>query len=894
MDQNATAVNPLYAKVEAILAGKEDVNIEETLAELRQNVENAEAAQSLIKLIFVIKSVNKDADSALVATNLFSTKINYVLFNALPADLKCLVQGLWDCGTSEMTYAISDLKKRKSEFLSAIEQVEHKRDKNGSEDEVRTPIVFTTTLTLQAKIESDVQIVLPDSSTDAIHLQQSPIYAGVDRSEEDTSNSTGQQLAENAVAVLEKIKASLGLKPGAENVLEALQKMQESYHCDQQKNSQPVSEKTDADYDRIISERNELLQKNEDALKENQQLREEMATERQASKNILKKIRKERDGYAKKLKKQTEEAQSDKNHSMDKLANSATSREQVREGTNAPNETVNANFNGTIKAQTLSEDLQKRFEDVCQQLETSEKSLEVQQELNAKITKMSLENRTRHTYEISDLQDVIQQLKIKATKQNHEIQRIKELERRKTDVLVNVLEDEKQRIRDECDSVKIQLEGAQKALKEQKNEAKRRLEAEQLKWKKVVRAAQKRGTESLDTSKSETSEGKLDQDANQSECRTAVKQKLEEQIISDLRQKIESLETKLNEKSEKADAFDELVAEVDLRDQQLIMEKEKFEKLQQMVADVLEKEEAAERRAKSLDQQELKLEAMRVEYEAASKELKERVMNCDKEKFNIQGELSSLNRQLVLKTEELEKIKSEKNHFEKEAALNAKKLEESLSPRKDKAAQLESRLEVIQVAAKAQQKRLEEDLSTTRAELDEVMRKNHDLAEKISMLEGKSPSAGGVTSSSSNESEDLVSGLQKSLSELQEENNNIKSENAKERTVLVNELIATKDKLMELMKSSSTEENHITKIQTLEEKLKSAEISLTECQNRAATPVSSDQVPPPKPNSLDELFPHLDPVFRQFVELLLQNQSYMYGVFGLFIYGFLVHLYLIL
>ncbi|CAL2029293.1 unnamed protein product [Caenorhabditis brenneri] len=881
MDQNATAVNPLYAKVEAILAGKGDVNIEETLAELRQNVENAEAAQSLIKLIFVIKSVNKDADSTLVATNLFSTKINHVLFNALPADLKYLVQGLWDCGTSEMTYAISDLKERKSRFLSAIEQVEHKRDKNGSEEE--------------AKIESDVQIVLPDSSTDEIHLQQSPIYAGVDRSEEDTSNSTGQQLAENAVAVLEKIKALFGLKPDAENVLETLQKIQESYHCDQQENSQPISEKTDPDYDSIISERNELLQKNEDALKENQLLRDEMATERQASKNILKKIRKERDGYAKKLKKQTEEAQSDKNHSMDKLANSATSREQVLEGTNAPNETVNANFNGTIKAQTLSEDLQKRFEDVCQQLETSEKSLEVQQELNAKITKMSLENRTRHTYEISDLQDVIQQLKIKATKQNHEIQRIKELERRKTDVLVNVLEDEKQRIRDEFDSVKIQLEGAQKALKEQKNEAKRRLEAEQLKWKKVVRAAQKRGTESLDTSKSETSEGKLDQDANQSECQTAVKQKLEEQIISDLRQKIESLETKLNEKSARADAFDELVAEVDQKDQLLIMEKEKFEKLQQMVADSLEKEEAAERRAKSLDQQELKLETMRVEYEAASKELMERVMNCDKEKFNLQGELSSLDKQLALKTEELEKIKSEKNHFEKEAALNAKKLEESLSPRKDKAAQLESRLEVIQVAAKAQQKRLEEDLSTTRAELDEVLRKNHDLAEKVSMLEGKSPSVGGVTSSSSNENEDLVSGLQKSLSELQEENNNIKSENAKERTVLVNELIATKDKLMELMKSSSTEESHITKIQTLEEKLKSAEVSLTECQNRAATPVPSDQVPPPpKPNSLDELFPHLDPVFRQFVELLLQNQSYMYGVFGLFIYGFLVHLYLIL
>ena len=83
---------------------------------------------------------------------------------------------------------------------------------------------------------------------------------------------------------------------------------------------------------------------------------------------------------------------------------------------------------------------------------------------------------------------------------------------------------------------------------------------------------------------------------------------------------------------------------------------DKFQKIQQIIADELD-----------ASPEKIVREARLVEdLGADSLSVIELVMSFEDE-FGIQ-----------IPDEELEKIKSEKNHFEKEAALNAKKLEESL------------------------------------------------------------------------------------------------------------------------------------------------------------------------------------------------------------------------
>lgn len=469
----------------------------------------------------------------------------------------------------------------------------------------------------------------------------------------------------------------------------------------------------------------------------------------------------------------------------------------------------------------------RNYEEICQQLEDSEKSLEVQQELNAKIAKQSVESRARHTFEISKLQEVIQKLKTKATKQNKELLRIKELDRRKMDVLVNVLEDEKQLIRDECDCVKVQLEKARIEMKEQKAEAKRHLEAELWKVKRAAKAAEKRRADS-------------------------------QQTIDQLNEELTEIRSNYELKDK---AFVEVLGFVDEKEQELVAERKKFADLQQEVSDSLEKEEAGLERKKWLDEEYAKLEAAQSQFEAACQESAE-------EKKKLELLVDELKKQSAMKDAALDDLQ---RRFQEKLELLAKKLEESQSPRKDRATQLESRLEVIQAAAKAQQRRLEDDLGTIRASLDEVSQRNEELLRKISDLEETQKRA-----------DELASALR-------EENRKMQSENAEERAGLVNELIATKERLKELTKSPSTPES--TKIQVLEDKLKASEARLEDYKRTTSVAVMA--VEPPK-NALDEMFPHLDPVFRQFVELILHNQNYMYGLFGLFCYALLIHLYILL
>uniref|UniRef100_A0A1I7T275 Dynactin domain-containing protein n=2 Tax=Caenorhabditis tropicalis TaxID=1561998 RepID=A0A1I7T275_9PELO len=384
-----------------------------------------------------------------------------------------------------------------------------------------------------------------------------------------------------------------------------------------------------------------------------------------------------------------------------------------------------------------------------------------------------------------------------------------------------------------------------------------------------------------------------------------MKLKLEAEVKAGTLQReyLETLQTQLADMSRnlqlKDEALSELTRAFEEKDCTLKETTEKLKVLQQEIQENIEQEEEAAKRFRNLDTREQELEEMRMEYEAASADLMKHVLDSDVQKSLLQEEFYNLKEYVIQKDEELKTITIEKNQLEDEMRQVKKELEDLSSPRKDRVAQLESRLEVIQVAAKAQQKRLEDDLIKTRDELGLVSKANEELSAQVDDLSKTARLADDLALSLTEKTakeddyQNSITELQNFLTTLQEEKKLLQNENAKERAGLVDELIDTKRKLKELLDSTEKQENHLETIKLLEEDLKFTKTALEEYKNRSTAVPSSDQFNSPS-QKISERFPNLNPQFCQLIEIVLQDQNATNAAIAIFVYTILIHLYILL
>ncbi|CAA22314.1 Dynein regulatory complex subunit 4 [Caenorhabditis elegans] len=232
--------------------------------------------------------------------------------------------------------------------------------------------------------------------------------------------------------------------------------------------------------------------------------------------------------------------------------------------------------------------------------------------------------------------------------------------------------------------------------------------------------------------------------------------------------------------------------------------------------------------------------------------------------------LDELKRRVAEKTAQNVKLQQDAEEI-------SKKLDAALSPRKDRITQLESRLEVVQQAAKAQQKRWEGELASSRAqneqlseEKSQLQKENEELLLVLLRTEGIVDANKSLSEQLANaqDAEVSMTTLKETVAKLEEENNVLQATWAEERSGLVNELIDTKEKLA---------------------KSAQAQTELDESHRDIMT-----AVPVAKRTAMDEMFPELDPAIRQLVHLIGQNENYMYAAAGLALYALLIHLYILL
>uniref|UniRef100_A0A1I7TKS0 GRIP domain-containing protein n=1 Tax=Caenorhabditis tropicalis TaxID=1561998 RepID=A0A1I7TKS0_9PELO len=298
--------------------------------------------------------------------------------------------------------------------------------------------------------------------------------------------------------------------------------------------------------------------------------------------------------------------------------------------------------------------------------------------------------------------------------------------------------------------------------------------------------------------------------------------------------------------------------------------------------EILEKkleEKTAESSARmtSLKEKEEKFELVKLELDEKANEMREKITRLEidlaktiSDRNSINSEVTDFKKQVSEKSSELEKLTEEifrldqnREQLEKEIQTIKKKFEDSMSPKRDKVLQLENRLEVMQTASKAQCKRLEDEVAAVRTSLKQRTEENQ---KQLRELQEQSNLASELTITNQ-----VIS---KELSEAVKLNQTIQSENAEERAGLVNELIDAKQKLGECEKLIGELQDALT-------------------SNNSVLVGDDSQLAPERNHIINEMFPSLDPAVRRLVILLSENRNYSYGVLGLVVYGFFIHLYLI-
>lgn len=529
---------------------------------------------------------------------------------------------------------------------------------------------------------------------------------------------------------------------------------------------------------------------------------------------------------------------------------------------------------------------QKRYNEEVpmyqQKLESAETALKEQEQLAAKSIVCLESSKQESGSEKRQLLEEIEQLRTAIS--------TCESERAQFEELVSSTEEEKLQIVEKSISLESQLESVQNALGEQeKSNQQIKHEMQQLREALITAEVQKK--DSLDE-QAKIALKLVEAERSQIEKEVKLTKEVDSFRTQIMKQDVE-IEKLSVDVTLSAQALDDMSQVIDQKkaeyEKALESEKAKCEILGKKLE---EKTAESSDKMKRLKAKEVKLEEMKVDFEKKSDELKEKIKSQETElakavadKISINSEVDDYKNLVAEKDAEIVKLTEQKSDLDskqellqKEVDVINRKLEDALSPKKDKVVQLENRLEVMQTASKAQYKRIEEELASARASLQQSSEVIQNQEKIISDLQQRAALVDELSASHKVLSEELekTAQLKEVVSELEKQNSDILYENAEERAGLVNELIDAKQKLAECEKQ----------IRSLQDALKS---NTPESQSMDVVL----QADPEQKRAIDEMFPSMDPAVRQLVILLSENRNYSYGVLGLVIYGFLVHLYIL-
>ncbi|UMM13013.1 hypothetical protein L5515_001501 [Caenorhabditis briggsae] len=955
IDSRAPTFDSLIAQFQGLVERNhhdDKETIKSIVSELGKKSENVHTALQLIRYLHQVKSSQLDEHVVIE----FDGE-NERLWNTLSEELRELVSNAKKADFNMLEQIIEGLDKKQDQLARAKEvfqevSVSTESTEVTSEFTQRKcnivvlrsekPVIENVQCTVDvnhkdSKQESNIDPERSFEETDCLLSEVENVYSDSDKSvpsmdSQIDSPNKDSILQHEVNRMLKDVSKLIRREPEIDNLSEVVQSMQDRFHQEQLKKvfsltAIEAKEKMNTKLTLNLASMQDELNK---TVEENKYLSEEIDT----LKSILKKERKSKANETKKIKKDIAAVRLENKQLLQRLTDTSATDESFA-SSNLTEEFALKPQDSTLEfriaeLQRSSESLQNRYEDVCNKLEASEKLLEVQQDINSRITASSVETRQKHSSEVSALEEIIKTMKTAASQQEKELLRIQQLERTKTDVLINFMEEEKQEIREKCDSLKLELTNTQKAIKEQKAEAKRHFENEIWKMKKAAKLAERRNSSASNSSKSSNSSTANDGDEVQQlitelatlQALLLVKSDRPSETIFKVNHLLEiAIETvkQMTIKNEKCEiALAESLSKHELKDQALDAlakmqeeksneyeaalksERSKYEYLQKVIEENMEDEAVSAKRWKDLHEQEKLLEANQIQYKKDSEEFAKRTVSSEMENVKLRQELDSLQKNIDQKNLDINMLSEENNLLQVNVQTITKQLEDVLSPRKDRTAQLESRLETIQSSAKAQQKRLEDDLVSARAQLKFLSKQNGELQLTNLQLQKKSALADELTMSLAEktvkfeESEESISELKRTVSQLEDENRSLILVNAEERAGLVTELITTKEKLKECQSIASLQAKNLEQIQSLEEELKSTKKILEGRQNSHGAMQVPEQVTGCDRSIINEMFPEMDPLLRQMVHILAQNQNYLYGILGIVFYVILIHLYIFL
>ncbi|PIC51556.1 hypothetical protein B9Z55_002026 [Caenorhabditis nigoni] len=924
IDSRAPTFDSLIAQFQGLVERNhhdDKETIKSIVSELGKKSKNVHTALQLVRYLHQVKSSQLEEHVVIE----FDGE-NERLLNTLSEELRELVSNAKKADFNKLEQIIEGLDKKQDQLARAKEvfqQVSVSTESTESEKPVTENVQYTVDVNHKdSKQESNIDPERSFEETVCLLSEVENAYSDSDKSapsldSQIDSPNKDSILQHEVNKMLKDVSKLIRREPEFDNLSEVVQSVQDCFHQEQLKKvfsltALEAKEKTNTKLTLNLASMQDELNK---TIEENKYLSEEIDT----LKSILKKERKSKANETKKIKKDIAAVRLENKQLLERLTDTSATDESFA-SSNLTEEFALKPQDSTLEfriaeLQRSSESLQNRYEDVCNKLEASEKLLEVQQDINSRITASSEETRQKHSSEVSALEKIITTMKTAASQQEKELLRIQQLERTKTDVLINFMEEEKQKIREKCDSLKLELANTQKAIKEQKAEAKRHFENEIWKMKKAKKLAERRNSSASNSSKSSNSSTGNGDEVQQLITELATLQALllvksdrSSETISKVNHLLEiAIETvkQMTIKNEKCEiALAESLSKHELKDQALDTlakmqekksneyeaalksERSKYEYLQKVIEENMEDEEVSAKRWKDLHEQEKLLEANQIQYKKDSEELAKLTVSSEMDNVKIRQELDSLQKHIDQKNLDIKMLTEENNLLQVNVQTITKQVEDVLSPRKDRTAQLESRLETIQSSAKAQQKRLEDDLVSARVQLEFLSIQNDELQLTNTQLQKKSALADELTMSLAektvklDESEESISELKRTVSQLEDENRSLILVNAEERAGLVTELITTKEKLKECQSIASSQAKNLEQIQSLEEELKSVRFpeQVTGCDR----------------NIINEMFPEMDPLLRQMVHILAQNQNYLYGILGIAFYIILIHLYIFL
>lgn len=537
--------------------------------------------------------------------------------------------------------------------------------------------------------------------------------------------------------------------------------------------------------------------------------------------------------------------------------------------------------------------LQKRYDEeisiLHQKVQSTEDDLNVMRDSRSQVLSDSENLKLVLESERTTLQDEITKLKNDIV--------LHELSNSRTKELISSTENEKAKLYEECKILGASCESVRKALEEQEK-SNELIKNEMVQLKEALHIAEKERRESLEELANvalKVAESESTQTEKEAKL-VDFNSKLQEEIDT-LKAQVMSQDLKIEKLSSNITVSDQALEEITKLSSQKLEDYEKSMQSEKAKCEILSKKleektaESSDRMAR-LKSKEDKFEKMKVEFETDSHSMREKIEHLETEVARAVSERNAINTEVddfkVLVAEKEAKVKRlslakedldlKQELLEKEIGMVNKKLEDAVSSKKDKIHQLENRLEVMQTASQAQCKRLEDELSSAIASLEQSTADKRYLEEQISELQQKSILVDELSANNEIINEELakVVQLRTTVSELEKQNNDIQSENAEERAGLVNELIDAKQKLLECEKL----------IFLLQDELK------TETSNTVSKQEGENALPVER-RAIDDMFPTIDPAVRQLVILLSENRNYSYGVLGLVVYGFLIHLYIL-